>query len=370
MAQIVVHNMSEKYIEQRGKALYLNFRLPVKFGRGRVRVALKTSDIKIARNIRDRVVIPILYADGAINALEAIASLIHSEDKAIQEHIVNIKNTIFNDEEISINEALDRFVEYINKGTLRTSSKQDYASALQSVKKHLECNKNLNSLNKKDSTLARDGMLKTLSATRTVFCFQTFRKFLRWCEAEGLSKKGIVENFLIPLPTPDKQHTLDIPASLADQAMKILPEWTLPPRIARYTGMRLNEVLRLTPKSIVNHHGIYCFQLGTETKTGMPRIIPIAEKLKPFVVNADLTELKALGHKNDKYNRKLKTIPGLGKCKFHSWRTYANTRMMESGIDKAVRMCILGHKGSKEDIHVNYTSVQLSEMKKAVDTIL
>jgi len=44
--------------------------------------------------------------------------------------------------------------------------------------------------------------------------------------------------------------------------------------------------------------------------------------------------------------------------------------MMESRIDKAVRMRILGHKGSKDDIHVNYTSAQLSEMKKAVDTIL
>jgi len=362
--------MAEKYIEQRGKALYLNFRLPVRFGSGRVRVALKTADIKIARNIRDKVVIPILYAGGAINALEAIAKLIHSEEKAVHEHIANIKNTIFNDNEINVKEALNRFIEYINKSTLRTSSKQDYASALLSVKQYVDENKSLHLLNKKDSTLVRDEMLKTLSATRIVFCFQTFRKFLRWCESEGLSKKGIVENFLIPLPTPDKQHTLDIPSLLADQAMLILPEWTLPPRIARYTGMRLNEVLRLTPENIINKHGIYCFQLGTETKTGMPRIIPIAEKLKPFVIGADFKELKALGHKNDKYNRKLKTIPGLEKHKFHSWRTYANTRMMESGIDKAVRMRILGHKGSKDDIHVNYTSVQLSEMKKAVDTIL
>ena len=41
---------------------------------------------------------------------------------------------------------MKRFIEYINKSTLRTSSKQDYALALLSVKQYIDGNKSLNCL--------------------------------------------------------------------------------------------------------------------------------------------------------------------------------------------------------------------------------
>ena len=335
-----------------------------------VRTSLKTSDVKQARLIRDRFINPIILQDGAINALEEIAKYIETTDKTIITHINNVKNLIFDNEQTSLKDALNKYYEYLKRSTLRDSTKKDYTAALRTLTAHLDTDNSVNTFNKQDAIKCRDALQDSkLSATRIVFCFQTFRAFLRWCATEGLAKAHIDDEFIISLPSPDKEHTHDIPPPLADPAMLLLPDWTLAPRISRFTGMRLNEVLMLTPEKIILEHGIYCFALGTETKTKSPRVIPIAEKLKPYVIDKDLKELQSLGHKNDKYNRLIKNIKGLENCSFHSWRVHFNTRLMQAGIDKAVRMNLLGHKVSSEDVHTGYTSVKLADLKLAVDLV-
>ena len=361
--------MTEKHLIKRSNCWHLNYRLPVRWSGKMVRTSLKTSDVKQARLIRDRFINPIILQDGAINALEEIAKYIQTNDKLITKHISQVKNIIFDTGQTSLKSALDKYFEYLSKSSLRPSSKKDYTAALRTITTNLDITNSVNSLQKEDAIKTRDSMMDTLSATRIVFCFQTFRAFLRWCATEGLAKAHIDDEFIISLPSPDKEHTHDIPPPLADPAMLLLPDWTLAPRISRFTGMRLNEVLMLTPEKIILEHGIYCFALGTETKTKSPRVIPIAEKLKPYVIDKDLKELQSLGHKNDKYNRRIKDIKGLEKCSFHSWRVYFNTRLMQLGIDKAIRMALLGHKASSDDVHTGYTSVKLADLKLAVDLV-
>ena len=145
------------------------------------------------------------------------------------------------------------------------------------------------------------------------------------------------------------------------------PNWTLVPRIARYTGMRLREILRLRKNDIVTYQGMLCIKVDERSKTGESRIITVADKLKDYMKN--ISELEKTKKQFDHFNTLVKKIPGCEKCKFHSWRVYANTQMMEAGVDQAVRMKILGHRASKSDIHIGYTSVQISQMKKAVDLI-
>lgn len=43
--------------------------------------------------------------------------------------------------------------------------------------------------------------------------------------------------------------------------------------------------------------------------------------------------------------------------------------MMESGIDRAVRMRILGQRTDKNDVHTGYTAVAVKTMLEAVNSI-
>ena len=310
---------------------------------------------------------PVLLHDSVIKALEEISSQVTSSQNEVASHIANLKNVIFNEGSLLISEAFERYSQYINKGTLRGSSKKDYITAIKTIFKDLNCSKSVNSLSKQDAIKVRDSMMHRLSATRVVFCFQTFRKFLRWSEAEGLARSGISETFLIQLPTPQKEHTSDIPVELIDKATFCLPNWMCPV-FSRYTGFRLGEVAGLKSSSLVDLHGILCFQLGTETKTKEPRLVPVADKLKPYLQYID--KLNNKSHRSDKFNRNIKKIVGLEKCSFHSFRVYANSRMLESAVDQATRMKILGHREHKDQIHIGYSSVKLSELHKAVNTII
>ena len=99
------------------------------------------------------------------------------------------------------------------------------------------------------------------------------------------------------------------------------------------------------------------------SKTAFDEIVAITKKEEVMEI--------VLGESKDfkTYNRRIKKVEGCDKCKFHSWRVFANTTMQKAGIDRAVRMKILGHKVDKDDIHSGYTSVDIQQMKKAIDKI-
>ncbi|MCF7791227.1 MAG: hypothetical protein K9M56_04430 [Victivallales bacterium] len=358
-----------KYLQKMSYGYRLNFYLPTRYGGKRIRISLGTSSEKRALELRDKIVMPLMYEKTAVDVLNAIAEKIETHDKNLKNEVAEIKNKIFGRDDMDIESAVKKYLNYLDRSSLAKASKQNYTAALHRMLDYLNPLTPLNNLDKPMAIHCRDSLIEdNMSPTRLKFTFQSFRAFLRWCEAEGLSKPALVENFLITLPKVKKTHTSDIPPHLADKAMNVISDWTLIPRISRYTGMRLTEVSSLTPNHLITMHTTLCFHLTSDiTKTSSPRIIPVAEKLKPYIT--DLPDLKITAHQNDKYNRKVKTIPGLEKVSFHSWRVYANTRMLESGIDKAVRMKILGHKTTRDDIHTGYTSVQLTELIKAVNTI-
>jgi len=181
-----------------------------------------------------------------------------------------------------------------------------------------------------------------------------------------LVRDSIYKEIEIPLPAVNSKHTIPIAEKDADNAIEIKPDWTLVPRIARYTGMRLREILRLTDKDIVEINGIKCIKVSEKAKSGKERIVPVAEKLKPYL--DDFSEIENTKRQFNHWNAMVKKINP--DYKFHSWRSYAISQMTKNGVDPVVRMRIVGHKVTGDlSVHSDYTNIEIEQMKKAVDVI-
>ncbi len=358
---------SNEGLVQIGSCWHLNMRIPKELGGGRLRTSLRTSDPKRARYIRDTYINPVLSQAGAISALEDIAMTIRDIREESLAKLDNLKRDIFGGGDIFLKDCTEKYISFVKHSGLKENTVKAYVTTVEQIMGIIK-NKHIDSLSKEDAAAVRDALIKDISTKRLSFIFQTFRQFLRWCEKEGLAIKGLNERFQINLPQVRSVHTPMIPEEKADDAMLCKPDWTLVPRISRYTGMRLQEVLSLSKSKVRTENGIKCFVVSHEiAKTRDGRIVPVANKLLPFLDKLDSISGDSRDFK--RYNRKIKKIKGCEKCKFHSWRVYANTTMQKAGVDRAVRMRILGHKADKDDIHTGYTAVDLQQMKKAVDKI-
>ncbi len=356
-------------LRMRGNCWHLDIRLPHVKGNNRTRVSLKTSDIVLAREIRDKVLRTIMADSSIVFVLRKISDEIKQRIASISSELARISDQDDAPKEHLLSFCADAFLKFVKKSNLRESSRKNYRISIAKSVEALGEDKAIEHIDRYDLIKIRDKRLSDgIGHTRLNEDIRIFRYFLRWCYKEGYLAEYNRERLDVPLPTPRKINTSMIPKDLADQAMLVKKNFTLPPRIARYTGMRREEILRLKPRDIVVIHGIKCIHVDEDSKTHKARIIPIAEKLLPYF-DINSRELKVKTKMVDNYNIKIKTIPGCEKCSFHSWRVYANTCMMEQGVDQAVRMKILGHVASKSDVHIGYTQVALNQMKKAVDLI-
>ncbi len=348
---------------------YIDFYLPKEFGGKRIRCSLNTTDLERAKYIRDVNINPILSNLASIDVLNKISEQIYklkNESMSSIEHIN--KRLQSSDRILSVSECVEKYLKHLKSSSIRPLTFKNYGCGLKPFIKVVGGNTRIDMITKESAIKVREYLIKKgLGGNRIKFIFMVVRGLLEWCSMEGLVSPLVKENLKIPLPQYRAEHTSMIPRGKADAAMKCKDSWTLSPRFARYTGMRRAEILRITANDVIELHGIKCIQIDERSKTHERRIVPIAEKLMPYL--KDLSELMKNRKMCDGYNIKLKDIEGCEKCSFHSWRVYANTCMMEAGVDQAVRMKILGHRASKSEVHIGYTSVQISQMKKAVDLI-
>ena len=358
----------ENLYERKG-CWYVDFYLPKNLGGKRIRCSLKTPDIERAKDIRDNNINPILGNLASIEVLEKIEEHIHRLKQNSMSSIENLQHTITrSNSRLSLQECAEKYLKHLKRSDIRPATFKNYTSGLKPFLKVMGNGTRIDLITKESAIKVREYLLEEhIGGNRIGFNFMVFKKFIEWCAAEGLVSPLIKDNLKIPLPQYRSKHTSMIPRDKAEEAMACKANWTLPARIARYTGMRRAEILGITKKDLIEFHGIKCIQIDERTKTHEGRIVPISKKLMPYL--KDLSELRANHKLCDLYNIKMKKIEGCEKCSFHSWRVYANTCMMEAGVDQAVRMKILGHRASKSEVHIGYTSVQLSQMKKAVDLI-
>ena len=386
---IVMKQRNEKYLKQDACGIWhLNFRVPVRFGGKLIRQSLFTEDFNVAASIRDRFVVPILALNSGVAALEEIGkSIIAAEGDAIK-HLGALKNIITASDGLSLAEANERYMDWMSRSSkFRPATKRKYTDNMRVVIEFLGDRKAVGMLSKDDAVRLRDRMIAAgKSATTIDNVFSLFRGFLRWLNKEGLiSSPYVVDNFLVDLPPVRKVNTPIIPPSKADEAMTVLPDWTLIPRVQRYTGMRIGEVEACFTGylgcGIVTVEGFRCFRITKEfCKTHEDRYVPISDKLAPYITRENVSAAAAQCARFDgdgrrqespaqkRYNRAVKKIEGCEGAKDHSWRVYAQTMMIEAGIDDLIVKRIIGHK-DRSNVHYGYTAARVEAMKKALDTI-
>lgn len=380
---------NEKYLKlDESGVWHLIFRVPARFGGKLIRQSLFTEDFEVAASIRDRFVVPILAQNSGIAALEEIGkSIISAEGEAIK-HLGSLKNIINASDGLSLTEAYERYLDWMDKSSsFRPGTRRKYKDNLGVVVGFLGNSKAVGMLTKEDAVLLRDKMTKSGKSSTTIFhVFSIFRGFLRWLNKEGhICSPYVVENFLIDLPPVRKVNTPIIPPSKADEAMNVLPDWSLFPRVQRYTGMRIGEVEACFAGylgcGIDTVEGFRCFRITKEfSKTHTDRLIPICDKLSPYITKKSIIAAQAMcarfdrdGRRNEspsqkRYNRAVKKIDGCENVKDHSWRVYAQTMMIEAGIDDLIVRRIIGHKDSG-NVHYGYTAARVEAMKAALDKI-
>ncbi len=392
----LIHKDSETLKSKKSKEKYLVkgyfgdpdtwclvFRVPQRFGGKLIRQSLYTDDIEVARSIRDKFIIPILTESSAIAALEGIGKSIIQSQGAALEHLSQLKNIIMASEGLKLGDAHQKYIRWMKKNSgFRDGTIKKYTDDVAAAIEVLGKDRCAGMLSKEDAVRLREKLKSAeKSATTINNVFSTFRGFLRWLKKEGLmASPYVVDNFLIDLPPVRKENTAIVPPSKADDCMNCVKEWTMTPRIGRYTGMRIGEIMACCSNykgcKIVKHEGILCFQVSKEfSKTHEDRYIPVCEKLMPFMTKANIKEV-AESARNDrtespaqkKYNRNVKKIESCEKVSFHSWRVYANTMMMEAGVDELLCKRIVGHS-DPSNVHYGYTAGRLEAMKAALDKI-
>lgn len=105
--------------------------------------------------------------------------------------------------------------------------------------------------------------------------------------------------------------------------------------------------------------------------------MPVADKLAPHLdklleAHPEGRLFIACGDYNDKHahyflNVWNKHAKRVGDYSFHCWRTYANTRMLEAGVEVVDRERILGHK--VRDMQGAYTPADMKRFKVALDRV-
>lgn len=367
------------YLMERDGVWYLRFRVPTRFGGNWVKVSLKTSDVNNARRIRDKYVRPILAADSACEVYTAIIRQLQEIGEEMPEHLGTLPALIAGggDTLLSWRDAADKYSTWLQQSGAARKTAVKYSSIAAWLAERLGEDEPVTSLSKSACIKVRDELLAAKKSNTTVMAYVMVAKgWMSWLGREGLADGERLRGcWKIDLPAVRKQNTKIIPPASADLAERCLPEWQDAPRIARYTGMRLNEIIAACGHSqgcgIIDEQGVLCFSLAAEmTKTHRARLVPVPAQLMEIVRNrARLAAIVNRGvYLAKRYNIVLKNVPGCEACSMHSWRVYANTMMMEAGVDENLRRRALGHADSK-DVHYGYSAGRLEAIKAALEKI-
>lgn len=136
-----------------------------------------------------------------------------------------------------------------------------------------------------------------------------------------------------------------------------------------YTGMRINELLTMKSENV--HLSERYIVGGLKTEAGKDRMIPLSEKIIPFL---DTSNEYLITNNNKKYNyskakndakEALKSL-GLDHS-FHDARHTCASLMERAKVDLLHRKLILGHKSA--DITDHYTHVPIEDLIDDINRI-
>lgn len=125
-------------------------------------------------------------------------------------------------------------------------------------------------------------------------------------------------------------------------------------RVSVLTGMRLGEIMRLTPADIIDDVIVI---RKAKTAAGVRRV-PVNDELAPILdrlgkgKSKSVTYFSPRANVSDKFGRKLRKL-GLedtregnrrSRTNFHSWRNTAIKQLLDKGIPEVISAYLVGHK--------------------------
>lgn len=141
-------------------------------------------------------------------------------------------------------------------------------------------------------------------------------------------------------------------------ALKDDPEARAFVALAIYTGMRKGELVKLRPDQVQDG----AIDLGTNTKTGAPRRIPVIPQAKRFLRFVPFT--RSIDSIDPVWRRARATV-GLDHVHFHDLRHTTASLLIQSGVDLYTVGRILGHASPATT--ARYAHLADKELRAAMD---
>jgi integrase len=414
-----------KYLHLRDGRWHFDYKVPAKFKQlintDRLRGSLNTTDLKQARHLRDKYLVPVLTAKTIKELLENFMNAINKSQLEVGDFSSELKAFLKRgdvEHRITLKDLCVRFSKNYSTGRFAEGSRTKLASSIHSICHVLGANTVADLIDRKMVTAFRDTLLamavnwqsrksaeaagtRKLSPKSVKIHLSYLKRVLSWGMSEGLLKStanpvdGVTVIMAGPTPhkrppTPEEAGLLcSMPVPKSGTLTQLT--WSSLPLFGRYTGCRVGELSQLTAGNIIVKNGVRCLQItafgeGRQLKTeSSERLVPVADKLAP-VLDKVLQERPAgvlfpdCGHcyaKDGKtihkaahgyikvYSRSAKKISP--DQSFHCWRAYANNQMADAGVDILDREAILGHKSDR--VQKSYTADNLHRWKAAVDKI-
>lgn len=142
--------------------------------------------------------------------------------------------------------------------------------------------------------------------------------------------------------------------------------------IAAYSGMRIGEICNLQPEHIIVINGVHLFQVLEGKTSNAARIVPIASKILPMVLErcqkpyngflfyrASITD-RADGKRSSWYvNRfgrlKRDILPESENKVFHSYRHAVISKLNAAGVDEGRVALLVGHSSGSTESFTTYS---------------
>lgn len=399
---------------------HLRFSLPRSLGGERRHFSTGTTDVRIARRIRDRILAAVSEEVGTLEIARQLLGIAQHADTAAASFVRAAGRELGVDLDRSPKLSATKDLFIANRRELKRRSEgtvSDYAESLDGLIAIIG-DRPIGAVNSAD-------MRQYLDKLRTVRCYwntddrpdlsvadpedrlstatvvKTFRNiitFFNWAMKQEIIDKNPAA--VVDLPTNTRNYTPPPPRDLADDLCTLPPpdgsslgvlEWEVLPWFYRYTGGRLGEVARLLAEDVVTEHGVRCLRLFTEKTTMRERrvqgddrrLVPIHPRLAPHVDRALALHptgrlFPHAGHaecrkKGMRYGYAFARLYGRHAKKVwdqmhvHCWRSYVVTETARAGIPEEVRMRLVGHV--TRTVHQGYNAVDISRLKEAVESI-
>ena len=415
-----------KYLHLRDGNWHFDYKVPAKFKQlfstDRLRGSLNTSDLKQARHLRDKFLVPALTAITIKELLENFMNAINKSQLEVDDFSSELKAFLKRgdvEHRITLKELCGRFTKAYSAGRFAEGSKTKLDSSLRTICHVLGANTVADLIDRERITQFRDTLLSMkinwqtrtksaeTSATRTLtpetvsIHLSYLKRIIKWGMSEGLLKISanpaedisVIKAASSPHKRPPSPEEADLLCAMPVPKSGKISEltWKSLPLFGRYTGCRVGELSQLTAGNIVVKNGVRCLQItafgeGRQLKTeSSERKVPVADKLAP-ALDRVLQERPSgvlfpdCGHcyaKDGKtihkaahgyikvYNRAAKKISP--DQSFHCWRAYVNNQLADAGVDILDREAILGHKSDR--VQKSYTADNLQRWKAALDKI-